>query len=69
MMAMGYPDTTEQFIEAGADVNYQDKNGKTALDYASEIDTFRKEILKILKRAGARSGKAQTTNGSKQAHR
>ena len=59
MTTMGYPDTTEQFIEAGADGNLQDKKGRTALDYAMKIDTFRKEILKILLQAGATSGRRQ----------
>jgi ankyrin repeat protein len=63
MMTMGYPDTTEQFIEAGAKVNLTDKNHRTALDYAMEIDTFRKEIISILKKAGAVSGTAQPNKG------
>ena len=63
MMTMGYPDTTEHFIRAGAKVNIADKSGKTALDHAMEIDTFRKEIIKILKKAGAVPGKARPDDG------
>ena len=58
MLTMGYPDTTELFIKAGAKVNLTDKNGKTALDHAMKIETFREEIITILKKAGAVSGKA-----------
>ena len=58
MSTMGYPDNTELFIEAGADVNITDKKGLTALDHAMKIDTFRKEILKILRDAGALSGRS-----------
>jgi ankyrin repeat protein len=57
MRTMGYPDTTEQFIEAGADVNIRDRKGRTALDHAMKIDTFRKEIIQILRNAGAVSGR------------
>jgi ankyrin repeat protein len=63
MMTMGFPDTTVQFIRAGAKVNLTDKSGKTALDYAMENDTFREEIIKILTKAGAVSGKARRNNG------
>jgi ankyrin repeat protein len=58
MRTMGYPDTTEIFLHAGADVNLSDKEGKTALDHAMKIDTFTEEIVAILKKAGAVSGKA-----------
>ena len=58
MSTMGYPDNTELIIEAGADVNLTDKKGRTALDHAMKIDTFRKEILKILRDAGAVSGRS-----------
>lgn len=69
MRTMGYPDTTELFIEAGADVSIKDKKGRTALDHAMKIDTFRKEILQILRDAGAVSGSSVHGTRRKQAHR
>lgn len=57
MSTMGYPDTTAQFIEAGANVNIKDKKGRTALDHAMKIDTFREDIVEILRNAGAVSGR------------
>jgi hypothetical protein len=64
MSTMGYPDTTENFIKAGASVNLTDKRGRTALDYALKIDTFSKEIVAVLKSAGAVSGKSQSNHRS-----
>lgn len=58
MRTMGYPDTTELFIKAGADINIVDKKGRTALDHALKIDTFREEIVQILRDAGAVSGRS-----------
>jgi ankyrin repeat protein len=69
MTTMGYPDTTELFIKAGADVNLTDKRGRTALDYALKIDTFRKEIVALLKNAGAVSGNSQTNRRSTRARK
>jgi ankyrin repeat protein len=60
MMTIGYPETTALFIKAGANVNIKDKNGQTALDYAMKSDTFREEIVKIVKKAGGVAGNART---------
>lgn len=64
MSTMGYPDTTELFIEAGADVNIRDKKGRTALDHAMRIDTFREEIVEILRNAGAVAGRTLRRAGT-----
>jgi ankyrin repeat protein len=69
MQTMGYPDNTELFIEAGADINIKDKKGRTALDHAMKIDTFREEIVQILRDAGAVSGRSVNRIRRKQAHR
>ena len=69
MQTMGYPDNTELFIEAGADINIKDKKGRTALDHAMKIDTFREEIVQILRDAGAVSGRSVNRIRRKQAPR
>jgi len=69
MSTMGYPDTTENFIQAGANINLTDKRGRTALDYALKIDTFREEIVALLKDAGAVSGSSRTNQRSNRARK
>lgn len=47
----GHPETAKVLIEAGADVNAKDKNGRTALIGAA--DRGFSEIVNLLKKHGA----------------
>jgi len=49
---MEYTDIVKLLIENGADVNVKDKDGMTALMYASEEGYT--EIVSLLKNAGAK---------------
>ena len=48
----GHIDTVKALLEAGADLNAKDKEGKTALMYAKEKNHT--EIVHLLKKAGAK---------------
>lgn len=50
--ALGYTDTIQTLLDGKADVNNQDSNGFTALDYAIRYD--HQEIIAYLIKAGAK---------------
>ena len=51
----GHPIVIKKLLSKGADVNYQNKDGKTALDFAIE-NSVKPNIIKLLKEAGAKKG-------------
>jgi ankyrin repeat protein/outer membrane protein assembly factor BamB len=54
----GHPDVVKLLIEAGAEVNAKDKKGQTVLDkMLSQSGDEAQEIIELLKRAGATTGK------------
>jgi ankyrin repeat protein len=52
----GYREVVEMLIEKGANINFKDDEGDTALDYALRRDD-RKEIADLLRQRGGKHGK------------
>jgi ankyrin repeat protein len=48
----GYKEIVELLVKSDADINTKDRQGKTPLDYARQLD--KQEIIELLKKHGAK---------------